>query len=79
MEHCRSPDGVTSVSVRPYYTVLSRIYLTLAMGFLVLLECRHTQRQTDLHTHSHKCHWSLYHMPHVTLAMPAWGSEHIKQ
>jgi len=37
MEHCRSPDGVTSVSVRPYYTMLSRVYLVLAMGFLVLL------------------------------------------
>jgi len=35
MEHCRSPDGVTSVSVRPYYTMLSRVYLALAMGFLV--------------------------------------------
>jgi len=27
MEHCRSPDGVTSVSVRLYYTMLSRVYL----------------------------------------------------
>ena len=35
MEHCRSPDGATSVSVRPYYTMLSRVYLALAMGFLV--------------------------------------------
>ena len=35
MEHCRSPDGVISVSVRPYYTMLSRVYLALAMGFLV--------------------------------------------
>ena len=35
MEHCRSPDGVTSVSVRPYYAMLSRVYLALAMGFLV--------------------------------------------
>ena len=36
MEYCRSPDGVTSVSVRPYYaTMLSRVYLALAMGFLV--------------------------------------------
>jgi len=35
MEHCRSPDGVTSISVRPYYTMLSRIYLALDMGFLV--------------------------------------------
>jgi len=37
MEHCRSPDGVTSVSVRPYYAMLSRIYLALAMGFLVIM------------------------------------------
>jgi len=29
MEHCRSPDGVTSVSVRLYYTMLSRIYLSV--------------------------------------------------
>ena len=36
MEHCRSPDGVTSISVRPYYTMLSRVYLALAMGFLVV-------------------------------------------
>ena len=36
MEHCRSPDGVTSISVRPYYTMLSRVYLALAMGFLVI-------------------------------------------
>ena len=36
MEHCRSPDGVTSVSVRPYYAMLSRVYLVLAMGFLVI-------------------------------------------
>jgi len=36
MEHCCSPDGVTSISVRPYYTMLSRVYLALAMGFLVL-------------------------------------------
>jgi len=35
MEHCRSPDGVTSISVRPYYTMLSHVYLALAMGFLV--------------------------------------------
>jgi len=35
MEHCRSPDGITSISVRPYYTMLSRVYLALAMGFLV--------------------------------------------
>jgi len=35
MEHCRSPDGVTSVSVRLYYAMLSRVYLALAMGFLV--------------------------------------------
>jgi len=35
MEHCRSPDGVASISVRPYYTMLSRVYLALAMGFLV--------------------------------------------
>ena len=35
MEHCRLPDGVTSISVRPYYTMLSRVYLSLAMGFLV--------------------------------------------
>ena len=38
MEHCRSPDGVTSISVRPYYTMLSRVYLALAMGFLVIIE-----------------------------------------
>ena len=38
MEHCRSPDGVTSVSVRPYYAMLSRVYLALAMGFLVMFE-----------------------------------------
>ena len=38
MEHCRSPDGVTSISVRPYYTMLSRVYLALAMGFLVSSE-----------------------------------------
>jgi len=37
MEHCHSPDGVTSISVRPYYTMLSRVYLALAMGFLDLL------------------------------------------
>ena len=36
MEHCRSPDGITSISVRPYYAMLSRVYLALAMGFLVL-------------------------------------------
>jgi len=35
MEHCRSPDGITSISVRLYYTMLSRVYLALAMGFLV--------------------------------------------
>jgi len=27
MEHCRSPDGVTSVSMRPYYTMLSHVIL----------------------------------------------------
>ena len=37
MENCRLPDGVTSISVRPYYTMLSRVYLALAMGFLVQL------------------------------------------
>ena len=36
MEHCRSPNGVTSISVRPYYTMLSRVYLALATGFLVV-------------------------------------------
>ena len=40
MEHRRSPDGVTSVSVRPYYTMLSRVYLALAMGFLVDFDVR---------------------------------------
>jgi len=30
MEHCRLPDGVTSVSVRSYYTMLSRIYLSVS-------------------------------------------------
>jgi len=30
MAHCRSPDGVTSVSVRPYYTMLSRVYLSVS-------------------------------------------------
>ena len=40
MEHCRSPDGVTSISVRPYYTMLSRVYLALAMGFLVNVDVR---------------------------------------
>jgi len=38
MEHCRSPDCVTSISVRPYYTMLSRVYLALAVGFLVSLK-----------------------------------------
>jgi len=33
MEHCRSPDGVTRVSVRLYYTMLSRVYLSVS--FLV--------------------------------------------
>jgi len=28
--HCRSPDGVTSVSVRLYYTMLSRVYLSVS-------------------------------------------------
>jgi len=37
MEHCRSPDGVTSTSVRPYYTMLLRVYLALAVGFLVVI------------------------------------------
>jgi len=39
MEHCRSPDDVTSISVRPYYAMLSCIYLALAMGFLVRTRC----------------------------------------
>jgi len=30
MEHCRSADGVTSVLVRPYYTMLSRVYLSVS-------------------------------------------------
>jgi len=30
MEHCCSPDGVTSVSVRLYYTMLSRVYLSVS-------------------------------------------------
>jgi len=30
MEHCRSPDGVTRVSVRLYYTMLSRVYLSVS-------------------------------------------------
>jgi len=30
MEHCRSPDGVTSVLVRLYYTMLSRVYLSVS-------------------------------------------------
>jgi len=37
MEHCCSPNGVTSISVRPYYTMLSHVYLALAMGFLVII------------------------------------------
>ena len=35
MEHCRLPDGIISVSVRPYYAMLLCVYLALAMGFLV--------------------------------------------
>ena len=46
MEHCRSPDGVTSISVRPYYTMLLRIYLALAMGFLVVLVAKIALRVT---------------------------------
>jgi len=30
MEHCRSPDGITSVRVRPYYKMLSRVYLSIS-------------------------------------------------
>jgi len=30
MEHCRSPDGVTSVLVTLYYTMLSRVYLSVS-------------------------------------------------
>jgi len=30
MEHCRSPDGITSVSVRLYYTMLSRVYVSVS-------------------------------------------------
>jgi len=30
MEHCRSPDDVSRVSVRLYYTMLSRIYLSVS-------------------------------------------------
>ena len=51
MEHCRSPDGVTSISVRAYYTMLSRVYLALAMGFLVLSvvrACRIRRRTCDV-------------------------------
>jgi len=36
MEHYHSPDGVTSVSVRPYYTMLLRIYLSVSWAFLFL-------------------------------------------
>jgi len=66
MEHCRSPDGVTSVSVRTYYTMLSRVYLALAMGFLVLLERGYT------HTHRH----TMSQIPLMTISthqiVPAW-------
>jgi len=30
MEHCHSPDGITSISVRPYYTMLSHVYLSVS-------------------------------------------------
>jgi len=43
MEHCRSPDGVTRVSVRLYYTMLSRVYLSVSWAFLLprdALQCK---------------------------------------
>ena len=48
MEHCRSPDGATSVSVRPYYTMLSRVYLALAMGFLVKIGTKKKEEEVIL-------------------------------
>jgi len=30
MEHCRLPDVITSVSVRLYYTMLSRVYFSVS-------------------------------------------------
>jgi len=30
MEHCHLPDGITSVSVRLYYTMLLRVYLSVS-------------------------------------------------
>jgi len=67
MEHCRSPDGVTSVSVRPYYTMLSSVYLALAMGFLVLILGRCVQWNSilclhlpsNLNSQLHRPNWNL--------------------
>ena len=54
MAHCRSPDGITSVSVRPYYTMLSRVYLSVSQAFLLARTYRFAtiqnvtdDRQTD--------------------------------
>jgi len=61
MEHCRSPDGVTSISVRPYYVMLSRVYLALAMGFLVVLVSRNCNRLSScLHAVSERNHSLLF-------------------
>ena len=50
MEHCRSPDGVTSVSVRLYYTMLSRVYLSVSQAFLyrIGLHVYQSHRPTQL-------------------------------
>jgi len=43
MEHCRSPDGINSVSVRLYYTMLSRVYLSVGWAFLFAMQCNAPQ------------------------------------
>ena len=60
MEHCRLPDGVTSVSVRLYYTMLSRVYFSvsqlscftevLPMKPLGVLQV-HNAHRVDLYNH----------------------------
>ena len=48
MEHCRSPDGITSILVRPYYTMLSRIYLALARPSCLYLDPNDAELMKDL-------------------------------
>jgi len=60
MEHCRSPDGVTSVSVRLYHTTQCCRVFTLALARLSCLSSCKLLKYTFFERIRYCCTWSHF-------------------